>query len=118
MKILYYEPEKDIGILYSNFLREKEFVVDTVGTKREAMAKIKSEKYDLMIMDVNDSTGNDFIEEIKGEKIPVIFTTASVLDFSEYEIPTLYKPFESNELLDLVCLKLRDGEKALILYPY
>lgn len=82
-KILIVEDDKALGSGLCRALTSDTAQVDSAENLRTARAMLKSEKYGLVILDVNlpDGSGFDFLPEIKKEYgIPVIMLTANDLE--------------------------------------
>ena len=108
MNILIAEDEKKIALAIGEFLKNKKNQITLAHTIEDAEIFIKSEKPDLVILDINlpDGSGLNFLKKIKNIKnnIPVIIITARSqisdrieglnLGADDY----LIKPFDLDEL--------------------
>ena len=108
MNILIVEDEKKIALAIGEFLKNKKNQITLAHTIEDSEIFIKSEKPDLVILDINlpDGSGLNFLKKIKNIKnnIPVIITTARSqisdrieglnLGADDY----LIKPFDLDEL--------------------
>ena len=108
MKILLVEDNEMIvkGLKYS--LEQSNYKVDVASAKKEALAKINQNEYDLIILDITlpDGNGFDLYQEVKEQKkIKTIFLTAKEeeddivkgLELGAEDYVT--KPFSTRELL-------------------
>lgn len=79
-KILIVDDEKNIRALFRDELQEEGYSVDTAASGREALAKIESDRPDLVVLDVRmeDMTGLEVLEQLrkKHDALPVIMCTA------------------------------------------
>ena len=115
-KILLVEDDKSIVCALSDFLRSEGFVVHDADGQKCALELLKSEAFDLILLDVCLLDGNGFslCAEIKKQyAIPVIFLTASS---DEVSIVTgldigaddyISKPFKPRELVSRIRSVLR-----------
>ena len=108
MNILIVEDEKKIALAIGEFLKNKKNQITLAHTIEDSEIFIKSEKPDLVILDINlpDGSGLNFLKKIKNIKnnIPVIIITARSqisdrieglnLGADDY----LIKPFDLDEL--------------------
>lgn len=113
-KILAVDDERHIVRLVQINLQKEGYEVVTAGNGREALEKVKSEKPDLIVMDVMmpEMDGFEALEHLKADevtaKIPVIMLTAKAQDadvFSGWQKGAdlyLTKPFNPSELLTFV----------------
>jgi len=113
-KILYVEDDFDTIKIMSILLKDF-YQLDTAGDAETAMEKIKSNKYDAVLMDINLGRGIDgvqltkLIRDIPGYKdIPVIALTAFAMDGDKEEFLSkglthyISKPFTREEILSLL----------------
>jgi two-component system OmpR family response regulator len=108
-RILVVEDEDAIRDLVATALRFTGFPVSTVASGRAAIAEIRNEAFDLLILDVNlpDVDGFEITRKIRsdGNTVPVIFLTArdDLADlktgFTAGGDDYLTKPFSLEELL-------------------
>lgn len=116
VKILVVEDNKSLieGLEY--ILEKEGFEVQMVGTKKQAMAYIKNDKFDMFLLDIQlpDGTGFDICKHIKSlSNKPIIFLSAITeesnivygLDLGADDYIT--KPFRSNELVSRIKCVLR-----------
>lgn len=116
IRILLVEDDKSIVTNLTEFLSNEGFAMDSATGQTDAMDKVKSNRYDLVLLDVSLSDGNGFAvcSYIKtNSNIPVIFLTASG---DEYSVVTgldmgaddyINKPFRPRELVSRIRSVLR-----------
>lgn len=115
-KILLVEDDKSIVQTLSEFLQSEGFAVCDANGRTEALAHLKSEAFDLILLDVCLLDGNGFslCTEIKKQyTVPVIFLTASSdegsivagLDIGADDY--ISKPFKPRELISRIRSVLR-----------
>lgn len=79
-KILVVDDEKNIRALFRDELEEDGYEVETAGSGAEALAKVASQKPDLIVLDIRmeDMTGLEVLEQVRRdhEDLPVIMCTA------------------------------------------
>lgn len=114
-KIMVVDDESDVTIFYRITLEYYGFIVDTFNEPREALLSLKSDYYDLVILDIKmpDMNGFELYKEMK-EKDPAVkacFLTASDLYYEKFrnkEYSTLdkelfiRKPIENQELIEKI----------------
>ena len=107
-KILLVEDDKSIVINLTEFLNSEGFEDYNVSGQNDALEIIKTESFDLVLLDVSLSDGNGFVvcRAIKSDlNIPVIFLTASDDEYSTvtgFELGAddyISKPFRPRELV-------------------
>ena len=107
-KILLVGDDKSIVINLTEFLNSEGFEVYNVSGQNDALEIIKTESFDLVLLDVSLSDGNGFVvcRAIKSDlNIPVIFLTASDDEYSTvtgFELGAddyISKPFRPRELV-------------------
>ena len=108
MKVLLLEDEKMLQSSICEYLEETGYIVDSVDDGMEAYHAIKSNPYDLLILDINTPTidGLTLLENLQNERIfiPAIFISAitQIEQISKaYELGCydyLKKPFHLKEL--------------------
>lgn len=120
-KILLVEDDKSIVTNLSRYLRDESFQVDSVSGQSEALERLESCQYDLLLLDISLSDGNGFAVCAAAKSIsdiPVIFLTASG---DEYSVVAgldmgaddyISKPFRPRELLSRIRTVLRRSGKA------
>lgn len=124
-KILLVEDDKSIVTALSDFLRTEGFGVSNASGQKDALELLKSETFDLILLDVCLLDGNGFslCAEIKNKyTIPVIFLTASSdegsivtgLDIGADDY--ISKPFKPRELISRIKSVLRrcSGSRNII----
>jgi len=96
--------------LLSNYLSEEEYVVATVNSAKSALAKIKSHRFDIILLDINmpDMNGIELCKVLKEndatKNIPIIFLTAInsqdviIEAFKAGGVDYIQKPFNVEEL--------------------
>ena len=110
-KILLVEDDRDIVDYLSSFLKNENFIVEAVAGQREAIEKLETREYDLLLIDISLADGNGYaVCAAAKEKSPaaVIFLTASG---DEYSVVTgldmgaddyINKPFRPREYRGLM----------------
>lgn len=80
IKVLMVEDNQDHLDLCREFLPSDDFFLDEAKDGREAMAKVRSFKYDIIVLDYRlpDITGADLLRQIRAtdKETPIIFVTA------------------------------------------
>lgn len=127
-KILIVEDEQEIRELVSAYLRNDQFEVDAEEDGKMALNRIKSNHYDLIILDLMlpSLSGEKICEEVRTfSNVPILMLTAKsdlsdkVFGFRIGADDYLTKPFEPIELLERVRALLRrsrnDRPKATLL---
>lgn len=80
IRVLMVEDNQDHLDLCAEFLPSDNFFLDGAKDGREAMFKVKSNKYDIMVLDYRlpDITGADLLRQIRAldKTTPIIFVTA------------------------------------------
>jgi len=120
-KILLVEDDRDIVAYLSSFLKNENFIVEAVAGQREAIEKLETREYDLLLIDISLADGNGYaVCAAAKEKSPaaVIFLTASG---DEYSVVTgldmgaddyINKPFRPRELVSRIRSVLRRTGKS------
>lgn len=120
-KIFLVEDDKGIVENLKEFLSGEGFFVDAVAGQREALERLESETFDLVLLDISLSEGNGFAvcSYVKQNMdIPVIFLTASG---DEYSVVSgldmgaddyISKPFRPRELVSRINSVLRRAGKV------
>ena len=119
-KILLVEDDRDIVDYLSSFLKNENFIVEAVAGQREAIEKLETREYDLLLIDISLADGNGYaVCAAAKEKSPaVIFLTASG---DEYSVVTgldmgaddyINKPFRPRELVSRIRSVLRRTGKS------
>ena len=113
-KILLVEDDRDIVDYLSSFLKNENFIVEAVAGQREAIEKLETREYDLLLIDISLADGNGYaVCAAAKEKSPaaVIFLTASG---DEYSVVTgldmgaddyINKPFAGTGFKNPQCVK-------------
>jgi len=121
IKILLVEDDKSIINNLSEYLHDEGFEVDSARGQREALEKLESNHYDLMLLDISLSDGNGFAVCAAAKAnydIPIIFLTASG---DEYSVVAgldmgaddyISKPFRPRELVSRIRSVLRRSGKS------
>ncbi len=115
-RVLLVEDDASIVKNLTEFLRREDFLVDSADGQTRALARLKEQDYDLVLLDVSLSDGNGFgvctaIKRSTGT--PVIFLTASGDEFSVVTGLDLgaddyiAKPFRPRELVSRMKSVLR-----------
>lgn len=109
--ILYIDDEEDLVMLASSFFEDENMPLETCTTFAEAMAKIRTKSYDLIISDSRMPTGSgkELFLKIKSENLfsgKFILVTGNIDSQEEseqnhYDL-VLYKPLRFQELVDHV----------------
>jgi len=88
-RILIVDDEEHIRRLYSEVLALDGHRVDTASSGTEALARIKKESYDVIILDIEmeGESGLDTLKELKAvnSNIPVILNTAYTIYMSDFK---------------------------------
>ncbi len=112
-RILVVDDENEVNSFISTLLETEGFNVDSAFSGQEAIEKVESEEYDLILLDImmEDINGIEvgkIIREKLNKKIPICIITASS-DFSNalkaFDIGIegyIVKPFDISELLGKV----------------
>ncbi|HEX5734912.1 MAG TPA: response regulator [Blastocatellia bacterium] len=119
--ILIIEDDEDTRFVYSVLLQMEGYLVTHVGTMAEAISRILSTNYDLIIMDVRlpDGDGVDLCFQIRSfNKItPIMFVSAAAFEkdvergMKAGAQAYMTKPADANKLLENVAYLL--GKKAM-----
>ncbi|MDR0287504.1 MAG: response regulator transcription factor [Clostridiales bacterium] len=110
------EDDREIAKNLILLLRSEGYAVTHATTQKEAIARLKEEKFDLALIDISLADGNGFTvctEVKKSQNIPVIFLTASAdeasvvtgLNMGAEDYVT--KPFRPRELVARIGAALR-----------
>ncbi len=119
--ILIVEDDEDTRFVYSVLLQMEGYCVTHVGTMAEALSRILSTNYDLIIMDVRlpDGDGVELCYQIRSfNKItPIMFVSAAAFEkdvergMKASAQAYMTKPADANKLLENIAYLL--GQKAL-----
>ena len=119
-RILIVDDKNELLHLMRRVLEDEQYQVSILQEGRDAIARVKSQLPDLLILDLKlgDVSGQDILKQLKDdhvtEDIPVIVYTAAVLEAEEvtrlvsgnpvrYQgVHVVQKPFELESLLALV----------------
>src|SRR5258708_30588509 len=125
-RILVVDDRNELLHLMRRVLEDEQYQVSILQEGREALARVKNQLPDLLILDLKlgDASGQDILKQLKNDSvthdIPAIVYTAAVLEAEEvtkliedspqhyYGVHLLKKPFELDVLLDKV-EKLLEG---------
>jgi CheY-like chemotaxis protein len=112
--ILLVEDSVETQLIFKVFLKDK-YLIDVSGDAEEAISKIDSNRYDLIILDINllgDLDGNDVLRHIRKTKnereLPVVVVTAYAMKGDREKFIALGandylpKPIDKTSLLDKV----------------
>ena len=120
-KILLVEDDRDIVDYLSSFLKNENFIVEAVAGQREAIEKLETREYDLLLIDISLADGNGYAVCAPAKEkstAAVIFLTASG---DEYSVVTgldmgaddyINKPFRPRELVSRIRSVLRRTGKS------
>lgn len=120
-QILLVEDDRSIVEHLTEFLEKEGFSVKSAKTQKAALEMVRSDSFDLALLDVSLAEGNGFAlcAAIKAEKeLPVIFLTASGDEYSTvtgFELGAedyISKPFRPRELVSRIKNVLRLCGKA------
>src|SRR5438477_10757444 len=119
-RILIVDDKNELLHLMRRVLEDEQYQVSILQEGRDAIARVKSQLPDLLILDLKlgDVSGQDILKQLKDdyvtEDIPVIVYTAAVLEAGEVSklvtgdpvryrgVYVVQKPFELESLLALV----------------
>ena len=115
--ILVVEDEKKVSALIHQGLQEVGYFVETLDTPSAARERLKSKKFDLLILDVMlpEMSGMDFAKELRTQGYPGFILMLTALSTTKDKIQGLdsgaddylTKPFEFEELLARVRALIR-----------
>ena len=120
-RLLLVEDDKSIITNLTAFLRSEGFAVDAVCGQTDALERLASDQYDLLLLDISLADGNGFAVCSAAKRradIPVIFLSASG---DEYSVVTgldlgaddyISKPFRPRELVSRIRSVLRRAGKG------
>lgn len=115
-EILIVEDDKTISLGLEYYLTQEGFGVDVASTCREALARLQTQNYDILLLDCGlpDGSGFDLFQEIrKISTVPIIFLTAIddevsiVMGLDMGADDYITKPFKARELLSRIKNVLR-----------
>ena len=124
-RILLVEDDKGIVTNLTEYLTKEGYAVKNASGQKDALQFVKTEKFDLVLLDISLSDGNGFsvCKAIKSDyNIPVIFLTASGDEYSTvtgFELGAddyIAKPFRPRELVSRIknILRLTGGANSVI----
>ena len=124
-RILLVEDDKGIVTNLTEYLTKEGYAVKNASGQKDALQFVKTEKFDLVLLDISLSDGNGFsvCKAIKSDyNIPVIFLTASGDEYSTvtgFELGAddyIAKPFRPRELVSRIknILRLTGGVSSVI----
>lgn len=115
-EILIVEDDKTISLGLEYYLAQEGFGVDVASTCREALTRLQTQNYDILLLDCGlpDGSGFDLFQEIrKISTVPIIFLTAIddevsiVMGLDMGADDYITKPFKARELLSRIKNVLR-----------
>lgn len=115
-EILIVEDDKTISLGLEYYLTQEGFGVDVASTCREALTRLQTQNYDILLLDCGlpDGSGFDLFQEIRKISIvPIIFLTAIddevsiVMGLDMGADDYITKPFKARELLSRIKNVLR-----------
>ena len=121
-KVLIVDDDRDIVNLISDILTDEGYVVDKCYNGRSAIQKIKSEEFDLIILDIMlpDVDGLEVCKKVRDEiHVPILFLSAKnksidkVLGLEIGADDYITKPFDDSELSARVKAHLRRQRRQL-----
>lgn len=117
-KILIVDDDADVISMLKPFLEKEGYTVVTASNKTEGLAKAKSEKPDLAILDVMMTTHyegfelrQELLEDAELKNIPVLMESSiELLSTSRSDVQAMAREYRKNpEYKDLQVLLLRDA---------
>jgi len=109
MKLLLIEDEKELAVSIKKYLTDKNFIIEWVNNKKDAIDKISIYEYDCILLDLMlpDGNGFDILKEVKDQKKTdgiIIISAKETLEtrIEGFEIGAddyITKPFHLSELL-------------------
>lgn len=115
-EILIVEDDKTISLGLEYYLTQEGFGVDVASTCREALTRLQTQNYDILLLDCGlpDGSGFDLFQEIrKISTVPIIFLTSIddevsiVMGLDMGADDYITKPFKARELLSRIKNVLR-----------
>ena len=120
-KILLVEDDRDIVDYLSSFLKNENFIVEAVAGQREAIEKLETREYDLLLIDISLADGNGYAvcaaAKEKSQRRSIFLTASG----DEYSVVTgldmgaddyINKPFRPRELVSRIRSVLRRTGKS------
>ena len=110
-RIIYVEDEPDTAEAVKQILEMAGHEVDTAATGSEGLAKLRSRKYELALLDIMlpDMSGWEIFNQIKGKKVLVAFLSALPISGDRLAELTksglkdyIKKPFSQRDLTERV----------------
>jgi DNA-binding NtrC family response regulator len=121
-KILIVDDDKSILNILARVLQKQGYSVDTSETGQEAMEKLKTQKYDLTLVDIKlpDTNGTDLLAKMHATNpnmIKIAITGFPSLEdankvLNRGAVAYLVKPIRSEELIRIVAEKLKNQKRA------
>ncbi len=109
MKLLLIEDEKELAVSIKKYFTDKNFIIEWVNNKKDAIDKISIYEYDCILLDLMlpDGNGFDILKEVKDQKKTdgiIIISAKETLEtrIEGFEIGAddyITKPFHLSELL-------------------
>lgn len=128
MKLLLAEDEKELSSVIAKLLRHSGFAVETVFDGEDALAYIKTEKYDAVILDIMmpKVDGISVVKEVRRQKnyVPILMLTAKaelddkVLGLDAGADDYLTKPFAGKELIARIRALTRRKSDEICSYSF
>ncbi len=124
-KIFIIEDSKDINIILAQMLKDEGYEVKSAFTGLEAMTELKSEKYDLILLDIMLPyiSGDQILKELRTfSDVPVIVISAKDMVVTKIDLLKLgaddyiTKPFDLGEVSARVASNLRRFNKNKEIY--
>lgn len=124
-RILIVDDDRDIVNLVSDILEDEGYLIGKAYDGNNALFKIRTEQYDLIILDIMlpDIDGFEICKKIRNIiDVPIIFLSAKnksidkVLGFQIGADDYITKPFDDNELLARVRAHLKRQERIKSIY--
>ena len=116
--------DDDIGIVktFEEILSLEGYVVETAGTAKEAISKIKKNSYDVALLDIKlpDKDGTEILKDanfLRPNMVKIMVTGFADVDnavksLNEGASAYIMKPVNPEELLKVISLKLTDKVKS------
>jgi len=117
-RILVIDDDEDFRFIITRTLEKEGYLVQAVGSGAEAIEALKSQKFDLALVDIKmpEMGGRETVKEIRklDPQLPVLLVTGSP-DWPDRELRAaaqgwIYKPFRLAQLRSMV-RELLEGEE-------